>query len=90
MFTNVIDLKFYQSLYDPESLASFNNQTPKFSSTLVELHIYVYCFADCLYLLDGCLNQLRTFFVTVRHILPRETFISNTVSYDYKENRSIF
>ncbi|CAF1321536.1 unnamed protein product [Rotaria sordida] len=69
-FTNLLHLKFY-SLYDYNgAYLSFDHQSPMFfSSTLVELHINVYYFDDCLYLLDGRLHQLHTLFVKVFHIL---------------------
>ncbi|CAF4007548.1 unnamed protein product, partial [Rotaria sordida] len=38
---------------------TFGIESPIFSSTLVELHMNVYRFDDCLFLLDGRLNQLQ-------------------------------
>jgi len=77
MFTNVIHLKFYHL----KSFILFNDESSPFSSTLVELHINVYLFDDCLYLLDGRLSQLRTLFVHVFHIFPLGSFISDKVTY---------
>ncbi|CAF4196379.1 unnamed protein product, partial [Rotaria sp. Silwood2] len=55
-----------------------------FSSTLLELHIMVHTYADCLYLLDGRFNQLHTFYVTIFDVtVPVLTTINNEVSYSY-------
>ncbi len=62
MFTNLqyldlgpyLDLSWYQELSLGASPATI------FSSTLLELHINVVDFTDCLYLLDGRFNQLHT------------------------------
>ena len=51
------------------------------SSTLVELHINVSLFDDCLYLLDGRFSQLRTLFVNVSDIVPLQSSLSNKVTY---------
>ncbi|UJR34349.1 hypothetical protein I4U23_021753 [Adineta vaga] len=40
------------------------------SSTLVELHVKVDFFDDCLSLLDGRFDQLRTFYVDVQYTVP--------------------
>ena len=64
MYVEYLHLKFYQS----NSFILFNEQPSLFSSTLLELHINVYLFDDCLYLLDGRLNQLHTLFVNVYDI----------------------
>lgn len=60
---------------------SFNTQSPMFfSSTLVELHINIDNFDDCLFLLDGCFDQLRLFFVTTLFICPVKRILLNEVS----------
>lgn len=41
-----------------------------FSSSLTTLHINVEDFTDCLYLLDGRLKQLHTFYVNVHFFWP--------------------
>jgi len=81
MFTNLFHLKFY-SIYDFNvGCLSFDNQSPMFfSSTLVELHINVYRFNDCLYLLDGRLPQLHTLFVKVFHIISFHSNITKKVN----------
>ncbi|CAF0995617.1 unnamed protein product [Rotaria sordida] len=74
IFTNIFsvfnNLKYFN--FDPSSICyqtiSFkNSSSPIFSSTtLLELHVKVDVIGDCLYLLDGRFNQLRSFHV---HIL---------------------
>ncbi|CAF1431574.1 unnamed protein product [Rotaria sordida] len=45
---------------------SFSNSSPIFvSSNLLELHVCLTNFTDCLYILDGRFNQLRTFYVNI-------------------------
>ncbi|CAF3234138.1 unnamed protein product [Rotaria sp. Silwood2] len=48
------------------------------SSTVLELHVTVNNFDDCLYLLDGRFNQLRTLHVNVSDIHSAELTIDNT------------
>ena len=60
IFRNVHHLKFHQNFNYYRSSVSFDNQSSLFSSTLRELHVDVYLFGDCLYLLDGRLNHLST------------------------------
>ncbi|CAF3155442.1 unnamed protein product [Rotaria sp. Silwood2] len=53
---------------------SFHDEIPMFSSSLLrELHINVSSLTECLYLLDGRLNQLHIFNVNIEiiyHIAP--------------------
>lgn len=79
MFTNLLHLKFYQDFNNPTGFMLFNNRPLEFSSTLVELHINLYLFDDCLYLLDGRFNQLRMLFVDVFHIWSIRSNINNKV-----------
>ncbi|CAF1498448.1 unnamed protein product [Adineta steineri] len=55
------------------------------SSTLVELHINVARFGDCLYLLDGRFNQLRSFYVRIciisSHLIYPSSITDNKVGY---------
>ena len=60
-----------------------------FSSTLQELHINVHFFDDCVFLLDGRLNQLRNLFINVFHILPLESPIDEKVSFEKKQRITI-
>ncbi|CAF1286725.1 unnamed protein product [Rotaria sordida] len=61
---------------DQKCFLYLNEPCSSFSSTLVELYIDVYLFDDCLYLLDGRFDQLRTLFVNVCHILPLRSTIN--------------
>ncbi|CAF1374487.1 unnamed protein product [Rotaria sordida] len=59
IFTNLQELKFDSNSIYPRYL-SFDISPPIFiSSTLLELHVNVTHFYDCIYLLDGRFNQLR-------------------------------
>ena len=69
LFKNLRCLQFQASsewhLQDNERL-SIDQQPPTiFSTNLMELHINVNYFSDCLYLLDGRFHQLRIFHVTI-------------------------
>jgi len=90
MFTNLRHFKFYQNLNNPTGFVLFNDRSSMFSSTLVELHINMYLFSDCLYLLDGRFNQLRILFVNVFHIWPLRSTINNKVSYISKKNNDSY
>jgi hypothetical protein len=85
-FTNLICLKFdrYSDFYvDDIERLSFRLGEPSrfFSSSLMELHINVEDFTDCLYLLDGCFKQLHTFYVDVYVFVPPSSAIINQVNY---------
>jgi hypothetical protein len=54
-----------------------------FSSTLMELHIKVMDIDECLYLLDGRLYQLRTFYVDIKYVDHRSAMISQKVRYPW-------
>ncbi|CAF1005573.1 unnamed protein product [Rotaria magnacalcarata] len=63
IFTNLQELKFDSNSINPRRL-SFDIPPPIcISSTLLELHINVTHFYDCIYLLDGRFNQLRVLHV---------------------------
>ncbi|CAF3824208.1 unnamed protein product [Rotaria sordida] len=47
------------------------------SSILKELHITVKYFHDCLYILDGCFNQLEKFFVNIDFIYNQSSTIND-------------
>ncbi|CAF3393366.1 unnamed protein product [Rotaria sp. Silwood2] len=47
------------------------------SSNLLELHVHVVCFTDCLHLLDGRFNQLHTFHVDISFISSDTLTINN-------------
>ncbi|CAF1383289.1 unnamed protein product [Rotaria magnacalcarata] len=70
--------KFYTSVPIGTAYISFGIESPMFlSPTLVELHIVVYRFDECLFLLDGRFNQLRILFVKTFHILSLKRSIIN-------------
>ena len=71
------------SLYDLPS-------TTFFSSTLTHLCINVNTFDDCLYLLDGRLQQLSTFIVRIYYIDDSSLIVHNTVSSSYSKNIYLF
>jgi hypothetical protein len=86
MFTNLICLKFhpYDDIYVGRiGRLSFKSREPTtlFSSSLMELHIEVADFTDCLYLLDGRFKQLRRFYVNVHLFMPPSPAIINKVCY---------
>ncbi|CAF3303045.1 unnamed protein product [Rotaria socialis] len=64
MFTN---LQYFH--FDPflcyQRISFWSSPSAVFSSTLCELRVKVMHTEDCLYLLDGRFNQLRTFFVNI-------------------------
>ena len=68
MFTNLKSFKF-DSCSIKDQYISFDISPPLISSSkLVELHVNVPTFNDCLYLLDGRFDQLRVFFVRISWI----------------------
>ena len=83
MFTKLLCLRFEQSselyIYPVERL-TFGRHLPTFySSTLMELYANVEDFIDCLYLLDGCFSQLRTFYVSIHWFTPSSLLTINKV-----------
>ena len=68
MFTNLQYLNFDTSSIDHQYI-SFENSPPIFiSSALLELHVSVPTFNDCLYLLDGRFDQLQGLYVNISWI----------------------
>jgi hypothetical protein len=84
MFTNLQYLNFKPSSNYPQRL-SFDILSPNLiSSTLLELHVNVKDFDDCLYLLDGRFPQLQIFHVNTAWIRRSSRLIINkTVDYFY-------
>ncbi|CAF3894576.1 unnamed protein product [Rotaria magnacalcarata] len=77
IFTNLQYMNFCPSTIWYSSI-SLNAFTENFaSSTLLELHVTVHDFGDCLYLLDGRFNQLHTFYVSVADIQSSQQIIEN-------------
>ncbi len=81
MFTNLRYLNFgpssisYQYLLFPSSTRTF------MSSTLLELHVALGNFLDCLYILDGRFSQLRTFHIKITNISSFDVNTDNKVDY---------
>ncbi len=81
MFSNLQYLKFAPSPFWHQQL-SFDLSLPTvMSSTLLELHVYLTNFRDCLYLLDGRFNQLHTFHVNIYRISDKPLAINSKVNY---------
>ncbi|CAM4782744.1 unnamed protein product [Rotaria magnacalcarata] len=77
IFSNLQYLNFCPSLFFYQYL-SFDNSPPTvFSSTLLELRVCLENFTDCLYLLDGRFNQLRTLHVKIFDITFSSLVIDN-------------
>ena len=59
----------------------FGRESPVFfSSTLLELHLTVHLFDECLFLLDGRFSQLRVLVVTTARIYHPQRTMINKVS----------
>jgi hypothetical protein len=81
MFTNLRYLNFGPSSIWYQGL-SFHIPPPAvISSTLLELHVCVKHFIDCLYLLDGRFSQLRILYVNITFIMTSSLIINNKVDY---------
>ncbi|CAF3876280.1 unnamed protein product [Rotaria sordida] len=65
IFNNLKYLNFDPSLTCYQGIYFENSFPTILSSTLLELHIKVRTIDDCLYLLDGRFNQLRSFYVHI-------------------------
>jgi len=68
MFTNLKYLNFGPSSLFLQRLLFSTSPSTIFSSTLLELHVCLFSFNDCLYLLDGRFDQLRVFYVHISWI----------------------
>ncbi len=81
MFINLQYLNFgMSSIFYPK--LSFGMSPPSVtSSNLLELHVRVHYFTDCLYLLDGRFSQLHTFNVNIDGICSTTLTINNKVNY---------
>ncbi|CAF4694615.1 unnamed protein product, partial [Rotaria sp. Silwood2] len=76
-FINLQYLKFHSSFVSSQRISFGYSPPTVFSSTLLELHVKVVSVDDCLYLLDGRFNQLRTFYVDVQCSFPNSGFKIN-------------
>ena len=82
MFNNLQYLNFGPSSTCDEELFFCWTRPTVISANLLELHVCLTTFYDCLYLLDGHFNQLRTLYVDVNVInfMDRRK-VNNTVNY---------
>jgi len=84
IFNTFINLQYFKS---DSLLFSYNRMSYKYSFpivcslTLLELHVKVGSFDDCLYLLDGRFNQLRTFYVDTPSAYTRSYLKINKVCF---------
>ncbi|CAF4069433.1 unnamed protein product, partial [Rotaria sordida] len=69
VFTSIKYLNFGESLRSDQRLSFYLSPPSVISSTLLELHVSLEYFSDCLYLLDGRFNQLHTLYVYISKIL---------------------
>ena len=84
MFINLEYLNFGRSSTWDDRLSFRIRRPTLISSNLLELHVCLNSFFDCLYLLDGHFNQLRTLYVDVFVISHFDTKVSNTVDYFFR------
>ena len=94
--TNLRSLIFHSPFsYECNQLFSFGNPSSRlFSPTLLELHLTVTWFGDCLYLLDGRFDQLRTFHIKILDIESTRTIdnqvgSSKTKQEDFSSNIAV-
>ncbi len=81
MCSNLQYLNFCPSLIWYQRLL-FDNPSPTINcSTLLELHISLSGFIDCLYILDGRFNKLHTFHVDIEDISSSNLTNNNQVDY---------
>jgi len=87
VFLNLTHLIFYESSYQNIVRLLFEFPSPKLSSsTLSVLNIKIQSFDMCFYLLDGCFNQLHTFYIELAHIHCPDERVENQVSFTKKMN----
>ncbi|CAF1377351.1 unnamed protein product [Rotaria sp. Silwood1] len=75
--SNLQCLNFGPSLFWYQRLLLRSLTPDVVSPTLLELRVGVQNFIDCLYLVDGRFDQLRTFYVDIYHIFPPQRIIDN-------------
>ncbi len=78
MFINLQYLNFAPSIFNQQFSFGGLSQSV-FSSNLLELQANLKDFTDCLFLLDGRFNQLRTLFVHVSTIVSSSIEVNNKV-----------
>ncbi|CAF3754481.1 unnamed protein product [Rotaria sp. Silwood1] len=80
MLINLKYLNFAPSSISYQELSFHYSPPPIFSSNLLELHVSLGNYTDCLYLLDGRFNQLHTLHVNIG-TLSSHLEIDNGVDY---------
>lgn len=81
MFTNLQCLNLNPSSSLCQRLSFSRSPPAVFPSTLLELHVNLQDFIDCLYLLDGRINQLQILYVHITFITSLNHTINDTVNY---------
>ena len=81
MFNNLRYLNFNINGTDYHRLTFGVSPPNVLSSILLELHVIVDSFEDCLYLLDGRFPQLHTFHMKISEISSNTLTINNKVNY---------
>ncbi|CAF4341142.1 unnamed protein product [Rotaria sp. Silwood2] len=77
MFPNLRYLNFGPSSIWYQQLSYDAQLSTIISSSLLELHVCLPDLIDCLYLLDGCFNQLRTLHVNITFTMSSNSTINN-------------
>ena len=81
MFPNLQILTLAQNEFGYQYIFFSTLTLTVMSSTLLELHICLVVFDQCLCLLDGHVNQPRTFYADVQNISSSPLTIANQVDY---------
>ncbi|CAF3552388.1 unnamed protein product [Rotaria socialis] len=77
MFINLQYLNIAPPAISYQPLSFWTSPPTVISSNLLELHVLVEFFTDCLYLLDGRFNQLHTFHVNIIGIFSSTLKVNN-------------
>jgi hypothetical protein len=80
MFPNLQYLNFGRSSMWDDVLSFCSTRPTVISTNLLELHVCLDSFYDCLYLLDGHFTQLRSLYVDVKLIGTLDRRINNKVN----------
>jgi hypothetical protein len=81
MFTNLQYLNFGPCPIHDKRLSIHTPPLTVISTNLLELHVCLDTFQDCLYLLDGRFNQLHTLCADIFYIHSSRLTIKNEVEY---------
>jgi hypothetical protein len=81
IFTNLRYLNFGPSSICHQRLSFHTLPLTVISTNLLELHVCLDNFHDCLYLLDGRFNQLHTLCADISFIRSSRVIIKNEVDY---------